>query len=150
VLVAVLRERRPAPEILPEGVEGSVVPIAQHASRLAELGQVAGLEEGIAGMGRQSPPEVGAQHGDDHRAVAAAGLALDPAMVPIGDRAVALVHERHDLVAEVGEVVARAGRVQELAAAERRPAVHPDHDHRRCSPSREEVVGELREVPPER
>ena len=48
----------------------------------------------------------------------------------VGDRPVPLVDERHDLVAQVGEVVAGAGRVQELAAAERGPAVDPDDDAR--------------------
>jgi hypothetical protein len=71
-------------------------------------------------------------------------------LVPVADRAVALVHERHDVVAQVGQVVAGAGRVAELAAAERRPAIDPDDDHRRRLPSGEEVVGELGEVAPER
>jgi hypothetical protein len=63
-----------------------------------------------------------------------------------GERAVALVHPRDDLVAEVRVVPAGPRRVEELAAAERRPAVDVDEDGRRCVAGGEQVVGELGEV----
>ena len=50
-------------------------------------------------------------------------------MVATGQRRVALVDERHDLVAQVVQVAAGAARVEELRAAARRPRVD-EHDHR--------------------
>ena len=134
VAVAVLRERRPAPEVLPEGVERALVVVAERADRLAELRQVAGLEERVAGVRGEPAPEVGTEHRHHHRAVPAARLPLDPPVVPVGDRAIPLVDERHDLVAQVRQVVARPGGVEELAAAERGPAVDPDDDRRAGRP----------------
>ena len=61
-------------------------------------------------------------------------------------RAVVLVDPGHHLVAEIGVIAAGAGRVEELAAAEGRPGVHP-HDHAGWRlANREQLVGELGEV----
>ena len=109
---------------------GAAVVVAERSGDLAELGQVAVLEQRVAGMRREPAPEIGAQHRRHHRAVAAARLARDRAVLALGDRPVAAVHPGHDLVAEVGVVVAGRGRVEELAAAERRPRVDEDDDRR--------------------
>ena len=71
-------------------------------------------------------------------------------MVTIGHRAVVLVDEGHDLVAEVGQIVAGPRRVEELTSPERGPAVDPDDDDGRGLLASEQVVGELREVATER
>jgi len=63
----------------------------------------------------------------------------------LGERPVALVHEGHDLVTQVAPVSAGARRVDELAAAERRPGVDERHDARRGG-----RVEELEEARPER
>jgi hypothetical protein len=148
--VTVLGHRGPAPEVLPEVLEGPVVLVAEHPRRLPELGEVARLEERVTGVRREPAPEIRAQHRHDHRAVAAAGLALDPAMIPVGDRAVTPVDERDDLVAQVRQVVAGSRRVDELTPAERGPAIDPDDDHGRRLAVGEQRVGELGEVLPER
>ena len=117
-IVGLLRERRPGAEVLPEAIEGAVVVVPESARRDTELGLVAGLEERIAGMGREAAEEIGPQHRRHHRSVAAARLARDPAVVTAGERAVARVHPRDDLFAEIGVVATCSGRVEELAAAE--------------------------------
>ncbi len=66
-----------------------------------------------------------------------------------GERPVALVDERHDLLAEVRVVAARAGRVEELAAPELRPRVDEDDDGGLRGPRGERLVAELEEVLPE-
>ena len=82
-------------------------------------------------MRGEAAPEVGAEHRRHHRAVPAARLAGDRAVLALGERAVAAVDPGHDLVAEVRVVVAGPRRVEELAAAERRPGVDEDDERRR-------------------
>ncbi len=55
-------------------------------------------------------------------------------MCDVGDRAELTVDPRHDLVAQVRVVLAGARRVDELAAAEARPAVDHHDDARRWRP----------------
>ena len=119
--------------------------VAERARSLAEVGQVAHLEERVAGVRGQRAEAVGPEHGRHHGPVAAARLAHDPAVRRLGERPVALVDEGDDLVAEVASVAPRPRRVDELAAAERGPGVHEDDDAR----SRE-LVDQLREVAAER
>ena len=66
-------------------------------------------------------------------------------MVAVGGGGIALVHERHHLVAQVVVVPAGPGRVQELAAAERRPRVDEHDDRRRRTTPGEHRVGRLHE-----
>jgi hypothetical protein len=146
VTVGVLRHRRPAAEVLPEVLVGAVVVVTERAGAVAELRQVAGLEQRITGVCRETTPEVGPEHRHHHRAVAPARLPLDPAMLTVWGGSVRVVDERHHLVAEVRQVVAGAARVEELAAAERRPAVHPDDDRGWGLAACEQLVGELGEV----
>src|ERR671930_239390 len=54
-------------EVLPELVERALVVVAERAHRLAEVRQVAHLEERVAGVGRQAAEDVGPQHRVDHR-----------------------------------------------------------------------------------
>ena len=117
--------------------------------RVAELRQVAELEQRVAGVGREPAEHVGPQHRHDHRAVAAARLAGDPAVRRLGERPVARVDERDDLVAEVLAVAAGARRVDELRAAVRRPGVDGDDERRRAALLREQPVDELRRARPE-
>ena len=149
-MVGVLRERRPRAEVLPEALERAVVVVAQRAHRLAELRQVAHLEERVAGVRGQPAEDVGPQHRVDHRAVAAARLAADPAVRGLGHRPVVRVDARHELLDDVRVVAAGARRVDELAAAERRPRVDPDEDRRRRVALGEQLVHQLREVLAER
>ncbi len=60
------------------------------------------------------------------------------------------VDPRDDLVAQVGLVAAGARRVEELAAAQARPAVDVDDDGRCLARGRQHVIDELRDVGPER
>ena len=77
-MVALLRERRPRAEVLPEALERAFVLVAERARGAGELGQVARLEERVAGVRRQPAEEVGPEHRRDHRAVAAARLPAIP------------------------------------------------------------------------
>ena len=101
-------------------------------------------------MRREPAPEVRAEHRRHHGAVAAARLARDAAVLARGHRSVARVHPRHHLIAEVGVVAAGARRVHELAPPDGGPAVDPDQDAGRRVAGREEPVGQLGEVQPER
>ena len=65
------------------------------------------------------------------------------------ERAIALVHEGHDLVADVGVVAPRSGRVDVLAAPVRRPGVDVDDDAGRDLACGDPQVGGLREGLPE-
>src|ERR671918_357000 len=55
------------------------------------------------------------------------------------------VHPRDHLVAQIGQVVAGSGRVEELAATERGPAVDPYHDAGWDLTRSDPAVGQLRE-----
>ena len=113
---------------LEEHVPRAVELLAQHPRDLREPRQVAGLEQRVAGVRGERAEDVGAQHRHDHRAVAAAGLAGQAAVIAARGRRVALVDERHDLVAQVVLVAPGAGRVEELRAAEGGPGVDEDDD----------------------
>jgi hypothetical protein len=117
---------------------------------LRDLGQITRLEERVARVRGEAAEEVRAEHRRDHRPVAAGGLAGDAAVLRNRQGAIALVHPRDDLVAEICVVAARSRRVQELAPAERRPAVDVDQDRGGHVSSGEEVVRELGEVLAER
>jgi hypothetical protein len=73
---------------------------------------------------REAGEEIGSKHRRDRRALAAARLAGEAAD-PI--RVVLRVHERDDLVADVGVVAAGAVRVDVLRAADRGERVDQDH-----------------------
>src|SRR5690349_5077920 len=94
-------------------------------------------------MSRESAEDVGPQHRHDHRAVAAARLAGESAVGGLGQRAVAPVDEGDDLVAEGLAVAARAGRVDELRAPVRRPAVDEYDDRGRAALLGEKLVDAL-------
>ena len=66
---------------LEERVPRAVELVAQQPRDLRELGQVTGLEQRVAGVRGERAEDVGAQHRHDHRAVAAAGLAGQAAVV---------------------------------------------------------------------
>ena len=97
-------------------------------------------------MRGEAAEDIRAEHRRDHRPVAAGGLPGDPAVLGCGQGAVALVHPGDDLVAEIGVILARSRRIEELTAAERRPAVGVDEDRGGRISAGEEVVGELGEV----
>ena len=113
----------PRAELLEEALDRAVVAVAQSPRGDAEERPDRDLEEAAARVAREAAEEVGTEHRRHGRAVAAARLAAHAAQ-PV--RLVALVHERHDLVAEVGVVAAAAGRVDELRAADGRPGVDED------------------------
>ena len=140
-VVRVRERRRAGAQLLEEAFDRAVVAFAQAAGGDAEEGADRDLEEAAAGVAREAAEEVGPEHRRDGRAVAAARLAADAAE-PV--RLVALVDERHDLVAEVGVVAAAAGGVDELRAADGRPGV--DEDDPRVDVR---VVEELEEGRPE-
>ena len=119
-------------QVLEEDVVGGLVAVAQRPDRRGDAGRHRELEQRVAGVGGEGREDVGPHHRHDHRPVAARRLAGDPAVVAVGGRRVALVDERHDLVAEVGLVVAGAGRVEELRAAVGGPAVDHDDDRVRA------------------
>src|SRR6185312_15927096 len=101
-------------------------------------------------MGRETAEEIRTQHRRHHRAVAATRLAGNPSVAGFGERSVALVNPRDDLVAEVGVVPARPGRVEKLAAAERRPGIDPDQKSGRRFSRCKELVHQLGRVLAER
>ena len=139
-----LGERHPPAEVVPPPPDVAAV-LAQVPDALGELGQVAVLEQGVAGVGRERAEQVGTQHRRDHRAVAAAGLAADRPVPRRVQRPVVPVDPRDDLVADVGVVAAGAGRVEVLAAAVRGPRVHEDNDRGRGLAGGEHGVGRLGE-----
>ena len=148
--VALLPERRPRPEVFPESFVRAVVVVPQRPRHQTELGEVGVLEQRVARMGRQAAPEVRTEHRRNHGSVPAARLAADRAVFGSGERAMAGIHPRHELVAEIGVVVAGPRRVEELAAAERRPRVDEDDDRRRNGGICKELVHELDDRWPER
>src|SRR6266480_551826 len=150
VAVAVLRERGPAAEVLPEVLVRTAVLLPERANRITELREVARLEQCVSGVRRQAAPYVRPEHRNDHRAIAAARFPLDASMCPVGHGPVPLVDEGNDLVTEEPEVVTGSRGIEELAPAERGPAVDPRDDDGRRPAACEEVVCELRVVPAER
>src|ERR671936_2641285 len=114
-VVGLARERRPRAEVGPEPLVGAVVVVAERPRGVAEVGEVADLEERVARVRRERAEAVGPEHGRDHRAVAAARVAHHPAVRRLGERPVALVDVRDDLVAEVAAVATGARGVDELA-----------------------------------
>ena len=114
---------------LEEDVVGGLVAIAERPDRGGDARRHRELEQRVAGVGREGREDVRAHHRHDHRPVAARRLAGDRAMVAVRRGRVALVDERHDLLAEVGLVAAGPGRVEELRSAVARPAVD-HHDDR--------------------
>jgi hypothetical protein len=101
-------------------------------------------------VARETAEEVGPEHRCDQRAEASARLPRHAAVFGRGERAIAVVDERHDLVAEVRVVAPGPGRVDELAAAVRRPGVDVDNEARGRVAAREERVRLLGEGPAER
>src|SRR5260370_42212422 len=98
--VAFSGEGGAAAEVLPELVEGAVIVLTESSNRLRKVVRVRHLEEGVAGVGRQTAEEVRPQHWRDHRTVSATRLAGDAAVARLGQRSVATVDTGHDLVAE--------------------------------------------------
>ena len=72
-----------------KAVEGAVVDVAERPRGVAEVGQVAELEERVAGVRGEPAEEVGPEHRRHHRAVAAARLPGDAAVGRAGQRPVA-------------------------------------------------------------
>jgi hypothetical protein len=149
MLIGRLGERGPGPEIDPPSLDVTVV-VAQVAHRLAEFSQVAQLVQRVPGMTGESPEQVRAQHRRDHGAEPAGGLAADRPVRPVGQRPVARVDERHDLLAQVAVVAPGARGVDELAAAVSGPGVDEDHHRRRDVASGEYRVGCFRKGLPVR
>ena len=114
---------RAAAELLEEALDRALVRVAQPPRREPEERADRDIEEAAAGVAREAGEEVGPEHRGDRGAVAAARLACDPAKAT---RVVALIHERDDLVAEVGVVPTAAVGINELRAADGRPGVDED------------------------
>ena len=112
-----------------------------------ELVDVGALEQGVPGMRREGAEDLRPHHRHHHRPVATGGLSGDPAVVAVGGGGVALVDERHNFVAQVVLVAARAGGVQVLGAAVGRPAIHEDDDRVGALPGCEHRVDALEHVP---
>ena len=91
-------------------------------------------------MRGQPAEQIRAQHRCDESAEAAARLAGHAAMLRGVEGAVARVHPRHHVVAQVGVVVAGAGGVDELRTAVQSPGIDEDHDRRRSVPAAEHAV----------
>ena len=119
-------------EALEEDLVGALEVVAQVARDLGEAVRAAGLEQRVAGVRGEPAEHVGAHHRHHHRAVAAGRLPGQAAVVAVGERRVAVVHERHRLVAQVVLVAAEAARVQELRAAVGGPAVDERDDRVRA------------------
>src|SRR5438094_8800440 len=102
--------------------------ISKGANGLGESVRITQLEEGVAGMRRQPGEQVRAQHRGHHRAVAATRLTDDAAVTRLWQRAVVTIDPGHDLIAQVGVVLAGTGRVEVLAAAQGGPAVDSDDE----------------------
>jgi hypothetical protein len=117
-VIGVFRERRPRAEVLPEAFVRPVVLVPESTRGLADLPEIAGLEERVPGMSGETAEKIGTEHRCDHRPVAAAGLSGDATVLRHREGAVVGVHPRDDFVAEVGVVAAGARRVEELASAE--------------------------------
>lgn len=99
-------------------------------------------------MGSEAAKEVGPQHRGDHGPETAARLPLDAPVPGIIEGPVAVVNERHDVVAQVAVVKARAGRVNELRTPVCGPGIDIDHQARRRLAAGEEFVGGLWEREP--
>ena len=97
--------------------------VAQRAGDLRELRHIARLEQRVTGVRGERAEHVRPHHRHDHRAVAAGRLAGQRARFAVGQRRIALLDERDDLVAQVVLIAAEPERVQELRTAVGRPAV---------------------------
>ena len=106
-----------------EHLIGAVVMVAQRAGDLRELRHIARLEQRVTGVRGERAEHVRPHHRHDHRAVAAGRLAGQRARFAVGQRRIALLDERDDLVAQVVLIAAEPERVQELRTAVGRPAV---------------------------
>ena len=124
------RERKVRPELL---VRAAVL-VAQRARHLREFGQVARLEERVAGVGGEAAEQVRAQHRGDHGPVAAAALAGDRPVGGLGQRPVALrprtARPRRTGRCGSGPCPASRGTAPALGSSTRRrrrrsPAQHP-------------------------
>ena len=119
----VRQRRRAGAELVEETLDRPVVRVAEPPRREPEERPDRDLEQPASGMTREAGEEVGSQHRRDGRAVTAARLARDAADAV---RVVAGVHERDDLVADVGVVATAAVRVDELRATDGRERVEED------------------------
>ncbi len=111
--------------------------VAQQPHDLGERPHHRDLEQSVTGVRGQRAEHIGPQHRYDHGAVAPRRLSGEPAVVAVGPRRVALVHERHHLVAQVVLIAPGARRVQELRASVTGPGID-EHDHRRRAVARGE------------
>ena len=142
--VARTREGRAASEVRPPALERPVVPVAQEPGPPREHRAVAGLEQGIPCVRRESAEQVRPEHRRDHRPVAATRLPGDPPVIALGQGPVATVDERHDLLAQVGVVATGGRRVEVLTATVGRPAVDEHHDGRGRRTLARPLTGEQR------
>ena len=133
-------ERHPSLELLPPLLDRPVV-VPQGPDGLGELGYIAVLVEGVAGVRGQAAEQIGPEHRRDHGPEAAARLALDAPMAAVSQRAVASVDERDDVLAEIGVVATRSRGVDELRASVGRPGVDVDDDAGRGLAAGEQAVG---------
>src|SRR6185437_1596291 len=79
-LVGPLSERGPRAEVAPPARDVAVV-VTQRAHAVAELGDVTQLVQRVACMRSEGAEDIGPEHGGDHGAEAAAGLARDRPML---------------------------------------------------------------------
>ncbi len=113
---------------LEQRLVGTIALVSQGAGDDRKLGQVAHLEQRVAGVRGKRSERIRAQHRHDHRTVAPGGLTCQPTMVATWKGRIALLHEGRHLVAEVVHVAPGARRVEELRTAERGPGIDEHHD----------------------
>src|SRR5258707_7219078 len=115
VSIALLREGWATVEILPEFFKRACVVIPQRPHGPVELGQVGHLEKRVSGMGGKSTPQVRAQHGSDHSAIAAARLASDTPVLALRQCPVMTVDPGDYFITQVGMVATSGGRSAKTA-----------------------------------
>jgi hypothetical protein len=125
---------------------GSAQNRASHAERRAEVGHVAELEGGVAGVVSDGAEHLRVPHPEHDRAIAAGGFAED---APALD-AVAPGDEGQHLGEEVVLVGAGRGGVDVLVAADAGEAVGGDDDHLGAGAREDQPIEAAPEVFPER
>ena len=98
----------------------------QRTGGAGEVGEVAVLEAGVAGVTPDVPEHVGVVAPHHQRPVAARGLPHHGPGPGVPERAELLLHEGDHVPRHVVAVVPDGRAVHPLAAAQRRPAVHED------------------------
>src|SRR5262249_10714942 len=97
--------------------------LADLVEETREVGQVAVLERRVARVTDDAAEDFAVAHALDHGAIAAARLAGDGAVAPVGQGAERLVDPGNQLVDEIGLVAPGGARVEVLASAPAREAI---------------------------